>query len=355
MYQMNPQELSKLRVLQVQTVLNKFQHARVINNDTLDLPFTLGNVTCALRCYFPPAFPQQPPTIFLLGLQNVVHSCLALNNQVQYPKLQKWGPHSILANFLAEICQMFLQDPPRPQQQQQANLANTNLNLFHTTASMANLPTLMNNNNNSFSQQPQPQPQPSQQQFLQQSGQRKSTDADQQKQQVKNKFTGLTTLPTSFPEISQLDENKIRELCFDDEGFEEFFNSLEVVRNLNSLYVDTKKENDSIAQKTLDKQKIYDALKADVEQSKIELKKVGNAYDQKVAIYQEKQRQKTPAFLQQEMRKLIKEADDKSSGIAEDFLKMGKEANVQDFLKNFMLERQKFYFRQAKLDRALKI
>jgi hypothetical protein len=336
--------------LQIQTVLNKFQTARVINQDVLDLPFVLLNTNCALRCQFPPGFPQQAPAIFLLGLQNVSHSMLGNNNLVLFPKLQRWGPHSILANFLAEILQIFTTDPPSSSGSN--TLSNTSINVFQQQPlqqQQQQQQNLSNSNVNVFQQQ---------QQILQQQQQANQYQQQQQQQQQeqakKSKFIGLTTIPTTFPELSLLDDKQLKELLNDDQAFDKFFRDLEVVKNLTNIYVDTKRENDAMAQKTLEREKTYQQTMQELDQVKLELKRVGDEYDKKVQIYQEKQRQKTPQYLQQEMKKLIQESDDKANAIAEEYLRLGKEAQVADFLKAFLEERQRYYVRMAKLERATK-
>jgi hypothetical protein len=89
----------------------------------MDIPILLkNNIQSVFRVQLPFSFPQQPPAVYLLAPQGThqnlgsssIHFKLNLgpNQIVQHYKLLKWGVHSNLALILAEVFQLFINEPP---------------------------------------------------------------------------------------------------------------------------------------------------------------------------------------------------------------------------------------------------
>ncbi|EKU22409.1 hypothetical protein NGA_0436300, partial [Nannochloropsis gaditana CCMP526] len=101
-------DLDALKRQQIEALKQAVPTARAVNSDSslFDLPIPSASATAVLRVSLPHNFPDEPPSLRLLGL-GVRHAWIdATGAVVRHPKLSPWqSTHS-----LAEVCTSVMQE-----------------------------------------------------------------------------------------------------------------------------------------------------------------------------------------------------------------------------------------------------
>ena len=161
-------------------------------------------------------------------------------------------------------------------------------------------------------------------------------------------------VPQQFPELETLDRDELDELLNDELEFQSFCHRLPYFRDtLQTLSVSVLDENAETAQHQLEQkpalQKLY--------QQAVQLQ---NDLNEKVTEFQALEQEQDKLCKPPDKRKLLrdltrakKEADDQSEALAEEWLELeeaGGSAGVNDFVRDFMQQRQLHHVRAAKLE-----
>lgn len=355
----------KLKQLQIESVNRRYPNVRVISYDrnVLDVPLLLtnNNAQITFRVTLPPLFPDQPPQVVLLA-RCAPHALLNQYSVVQHQDLTvgRWSSNSSLADVLAVVFGEFKQHPPKivsyapppPMPHNPQPPAPITTTTGTGTSSATSSTQQQQQQPQPYTQGPSPSPAPAP----------SSSDGDRTSPNSRPHMQ-VPTVPSAFPEVDQLTQKQVEELLSDGTAggteWKRFFEGLEFVKNLESLYTSFKDENQSIATSNMSKDQELVAMYNRNKELNKELGELKSTLDEKVRDREAINQRYSPMQLLQLLKRKIDEAEEESDAVAERFMRDGGDTNgttsIDHFIDAFLEKRSLMHMRLAKKDRFEKV
>jgi len=92
--------------------------------------------------------------------------------------------------------------------------------------------------------------------------------------------TTVNSIPTSFPELESKSLSELQQICNNNTAFMEFIDSLEYLKNYQSVKEDLLKTNDELKKKMIEKEKDIVSLHSEYEEKLIKLAERRSTHDQ---------------------------------------------------------------------------
>ncbi|KAJ6243133.1 vacuolar protein sorting-associated protein 37a [Anaeramoeba flamelloides] len=314
------------RALDLQ-IKSLYQNIPRLQQDTIHdfyFPVLLRNGTTNLYIHLPDSFPQVAPSLRFGPKIN--HKYVNKKGEVvDYMPLTQWSVNKNLSLLIKKLVDDLLTSratvmiPKMTQPNSQPNLQNrTNMMTSKTFTPVSNSQT---QNWNKF---------------------------QQQRTQQQSLFTPLT-VPTNFPQLKNLDRERMEELLNNEEQFERFFNTIPQIQKTNKQINET--ENQIQQLQKMKKEK------------KLELEKENQIFDQEKEKYnltkkelnlkmQEESKlidHSSPSFLIEQLDFLVNEVDESSEDCINKF--MNNEINLKTMINDYTSLRELYYIRNQKLKR----
>jgi ESCRT-I complex subunit VPS37 len=265
---------------------------------------------------------------------------------------KSWSQQNNLGDTLAEVFQEFIKIPPRilsyapPVFDVQQSFQQTAPNPYNTN----NMPPVQNPmgtggyppNNNPYGTSLPPPPITGQNQFQ---------PPQQQRPSPQDTRIPIPQMPAEFDEVNRLSEEEMKNLIDDNQSFkfDEFFENLQYVKNLNSLYKDLREANLQIAKSSIEKEQQTNKKKQSLLEKQQKLQLLQAEASKKASIQSEISNRYRPENLLVILNQKIDEVEKESDAIGEQFLNQG--GDVKQFMDSFLAKRALFHLRQEKKDR----
>ena len=163
----------------------------------------------------------------------------------------------------------------------------------------------------------------------------------------------MLQVPSSFAEVNGLQAEELQHLLDNDESFEVFFNSLEIIQNVTTLYESIKIDNIQTAKKNIEKADVIIATNNDLENEKELLRKEKERYDKLQARLKAINDKYSPQRIGANLQKIAKKLDDKSEEIALSFMRGN--LPLGDFIRDYVDIRKKYHVIQSKSEKCFKL
>ena len=259
----------------------------------IGLRLSSGHVL-TLRVELPPTFPHSPPSLCILD-KGVVHPWLdGYGRVVRHASLNAWQPAADLGMVVKEAVNEFCVRPPR-------------------LGGPAGL-----------------------------GGEGGGPAA---KQDAHDERVALPSVPSSFSELESLSREDLQELLDSDEAFEEFFQGLEMVKNVTSLRNQMRANNASMAQKNLARKAEIDEVQAEARAAQDELRAKIGAFNQLSDRHHQVSQRYEPSHLAAQLESLAHEVDEQSEALVSTF--MQGDIPMGDFVHAYREMRVRYHRRHS--------
>lgn len=332
-----------LKQKQIQSLMTTIPSAQeIIPQSTYQVPIPLQAFTVFLLIKLPPSFPDSPPLIYVNPA--CYHNWISEGMVVGFPKIREggWSVHMSLGSCVKEIMQEFQTRPPSKDPISHSSNPSTSRPLPppprpHTAVGSYQPPPYQYPANN-YASTSQSQ---SQSQYNLSPSTTVQSGHDSPIRTAKLEPQSFN-LPDSIEELEELQN--------DDDVFDDFFMTLDQVKNMLAVEKELRQGNATIAERNISKKDALSTSKQRVRDLQEEQFALRKGLDEKMRMHAELMSKYHPSTLLTLLRQSINQADGAAEEIATKFLDRDSQVDTEMFLKKYRDIRKLVHLRTSKLE-----